>query len=88
MEYYTIAKIDSFMISCRVMGRAIEDQVIADVAKHYINRGFTRIEASFIPTGKNKPVEWLYDRLGFEVVTHSKEQTEYVLNLEKELTGG
>jgi len=80
-ENDSISYIDSFLMSCRVMARTIEDQVVAAVVEHYKARGFKRIEASFIPTGKNKPVERLYDRLGFEVAARSCERTEYVLEL-------
>ncbi|MCL2698944.1 MAG: hypothetical protein FWE68_01390, partial [Defluviitaleaceae bacterium] len=80
------AYIDSFLLSCRVMGRAIEDHVVAAVVKHYkdcgLARGVTQISAAFIPTGKNKPVERLYDRLGFQIVSESNERTEYMFKIE------
>ena len=83
-ERGSCASIESFLLSCRVMGRSIEDHAVAAVVDYYKSRGFARVEALFIPTGKNKPVERLYDRLRFEVISCSKEKTAYAFNLEKE----
>lgn len=54
--------IDSFLMSCRVMGRRLEDVIMNELAYKYIGK---KIIATFIPTAKNVPVKDLYDRLGF-----------------------
>ncbi len=57
--------IDTFLMSCRVMGRKMEDVIINELAAKYGGK----LTAEFIPTAKNAPVKELYDRLGFELVS-------------------
>ena len=59
--------IEDFIMSCRVMGRKFED-VIMNALVSWI-RGcrpeIREIQADYVKTAKNKPVEGLYDRFGF-----------------------
>ena len=57
-------RIDTFLMSCRVMGRKLEDVIINELAAKYA--GKQKLIGEFIPTAKNAPVKELYDRLGFE----------------------
>jgi FkbH-like protein len=59
------AIIDNFLMSCRVMGRNIEHAVIAEILDYLVNTGVTTVKSSFVSTAKNKPVEDLWNRLGF-----------------------
>lgn len=59
------AEIDTFLMSCRIMGRYIEDQLIGFVEDRLAEEGFGIIRACYLPTGKNKPAEGLFDRLGY-----------------------
>ena len=52
-------------MSCRVMGRKLEDVIINELADRYGNKNLV---GEFIPTAKNTPVRELYDRLGFEII--------------------
>ena len=61
--------IDTFLMSCRVMGRRVEDVFIDEILAYYIGKLF---RAEYIPTEKNRPVEELYDRLGFELAMKEK----------------
>ncbi len=58
------ARIDIFLMSCRVMGRKLEDVIINEIAAKYGGK----LTGEFIPTAKNAPVKELYNRLGFEMV--------------------
>ena len=58
-------RIDTFLMSCRVMGRKLEDVIINELAEACKGR---KLVGEFIPTAKNAPVQELYDRLGFEKV--------------------
>lgn len=55
--------IDTFLLSCRVMSRDIEKQFIIEVMKS-LPTG-SQLLGEYIPTLKNKPVESLYESLGF-----------------------
>ena len=56
--------IDTFLMSCRVMGRKLEDVIINELIAKY-HRKFI---GEFVPSAKNAPVKELYDRLGFSLV--------------------
>ncbi len=54
--------IDTFLLSCRVMSRTVEDLFLAVVAREL---GAVKLIGEFRPTPKNVPVRDLYSRLGF-----------------------
>lgn len=62
------AQINNLLMSCRVMGRHIEDTVIDAIEEKMKRYGIKQIEAKYIPTAKNKPVEDLMERLGYRLV--------------------
>lgn len=61
-------EIDTFLMSCRIMGRFIEDQVIEFIENKYRNKGFNVINASYMKTNKNLPVSDLFERLGYDLI--------------------
>ena len=62
----TEVHIDTFLMSCRVMGRKLEDVIINKLAVKYAGK---KMVGEFIPTAKNAPVKELYDKLGFKKVS-------------------
>ena len=62
------AEIDTFLISCRIMGRFIEDQVIEFIENKYRSYGYKLIKASYLKTNKNMPVSDLFERLGYDLL--------------------
>lgn len=71
--------IDSFLMSCRVLGRQVEDALFATVAGLLRDRAATTIVGTYIPTAKNNMVSDLLDRLGFTAPTGD---APYTLDLE------
>ncbi len=67
----TAPSIDTFVMSCRVMGRNIENAIIDDIESTLYAHGYTVLQAQYIPTAKNKPVENLFDKLGYEILQTS-----------------
>lgn len=61
------ASIDSFMLSCRVLGRKIEHKILDWLVAHLMGKGYKTLNAQFNPTLKNQQVEKFYDELGFNV---------------------
>ena len=59
-------KIDTFLLSCRVMGRTVEHAFLGFLVDFARRKGVKEIVGQFIPTLKNKPVELLYQQFGFE----------------------
>lgn len=57
--------IDTFLLSCRVIGRTVETAMLAHQAHRARARGLARLRGRIIPTPKNAPVRDLYLRHGF-----------------------
>jgi FkbH-like protein len=58
--------IDTFLLSCRIIGRGIEEIMMNGIVEEAKLSGIKRIKGEFIPTGKNKPAENFYEKLGFK----------------------
>ena len=58
--------IDTFLLSCRIMGRGIEEGIIGKILEIAKNKGIKKITATFIPTEKNKPAENFLKNYGFK----------------------
>ena len=74
--------IDTWLMSCRVLGRRVEQAVLAEVARVARANGVERLTATFIPSAKNKIVAEHYDALGFSLVMeHEDGSKNYTLDL-------
>jgi FkbH-like protein len=62
-------RIDTFLLSCRVIGRGIEQLMVAFVADLCRKRGVRSLVGEFIPTPKNQPAAGVYERIGFRPST-------------------
>lgn len=71
------ARIDTFIMSCRIMGRYAEDAFIDALEHYYREMGIDVLEAEFIPTAKNKPVDSFYERIGFSVIRQDEGGKKY-----------
>ena len=60
-----VLDIGSWLMSCRVLGRKIEEAMLAALVEQGRGRGVTTITACYIPTTKNGMVRELFDKLGF-----------------------
>ena len=57
--------VDTFLMSCRVIGRKVEFAFFNEVIKELQLRNVKCIKAEYIPTEKNRQVQDLYSSLGF-----------------------
>lgn len=71
--------IDSFLMSCRIIGRKLETAFLATILDDAKKNGITTIIGEYIPTKKNEPVKTLYSNHGFIRHTESK----WILDLTK-----
>ena len=69
-------RIDTFLMSCRVMGRKLEDVIINEIASVCGKK----LIAEYCPTAKNAPVRELYDRLGFRKISDHEGHKLYELD--------
>ncbi len=62
-------EIDTWLQSCRVLERGVEQALMNTVIEHARTSGVERITGHYIPTDRNVMVADLYLRLGFEART-------------------
>ena len=80
-KYGDTAEIDSFIMSCRAMGRGIETSVVNWLKDYYLkNQNLSRIVATYIPTRKNIPVKDFFIKQGFEQNGVDEGKVNYRLN--------
>jgi FkbH-like protein len=60
--------IDTWLMSCRVIGRTVEAEMLARLCGLAKQMGCTKLRGTYIPTSKNQMVEDLYPRFGFTLV--------------------
>jgi len=58
--------IDTFLLSCRVLGRKVEDGILYYIIDKAKKEGVKKIRGEFIPTRKNKPAEDFLPNFGFQ----------------------
>jgi FkbH-like protein len=56
---------DTWLMSCRVLGRRVEELVLATVAQAAIQAGASRLIGTYLPTKKNDLVAQHFAKLGF-----------------------
>jgi FkbH-like protein len=74
-------EIDTFLLSCRVIGRTVETGLLAHVAKSAAERGCQRLVGWFLPTKKNAPARDFYQQHGFVLGETNDSGTLWVLDL-------
>jgi len=77
------ALIDTFLMSCRVIGRNIEFFFMDYIVKSLINKNVITIKSIYNNTMKNKQVEEFYDNCSFDIMNRSKLSKHYILEISK-----
>ena len=72
--------VDTFLMSCRVMGRMLEDVIMDELASYYSD-GASVMKGEYIKTEKNAPVNDLFDRLGFTRTNDDPDDKTYELSI-------
>jgi len=58
--------IDTFLLSCRVIGRGVEDGILSHIIEKARKEGVSKVRGEYIKTKKNKPAENLFPSFGFK----------------------
>lgn len=74
-------RIDSWLMSCRVLNRKVEEAVCNRLAATARASGATRLVGVYVPTPRNGMVAGLYPRLGFEPLPDDGSEQRFVLDL-------
>lgn len=77
------ADIDTFLMSCRVMGRSAENEIVARIKNLLQAKGVKSVHAAYIKTAKNAPVESLFEKLGFSIVEQEEGHKEYAVDIDE-----
>jgi len=62
------ALVNTLLMSCRVLGRGVEDAFLAHIAGAAADRGARRLRGIYIPTPRNSQVATFYAERGFQAV--------------------
>jgi FkbH-like protein len=73
--------IDTWLMSCRVLKRQVEEEVLNELARLARARGCARLEGVYLPTAKNDMVRDFYGRMGFTLTAESEAKREFELPL-------
>ena len=60
--------VDTWLMSCRVLKRQVEEEVLNEIVRLAISNDCTRVMGQYIPSAKNSMVSGLYPRMGFSFV--------------------
>ncbi len=66
--------IDTWLMSCRVIGRTVEATMLEHLCRHAAQLGCTVLQGTYIPTQKNAMAAEVYAKHGFEPFNQVKEQ--------------
>jgi FkbH-like protein len=67
--------VDTWLMSCRVLGRRVEEAILQELLQQARRRGIARIIGTYRPTARNRLVEDHYAKLGFSLVERHDDGT-------------
>lgn len=73
-------EVDTWLMSCRVLNRQVEDEVINEIVRIGDTRGLKKIIGRYYPTKKNGMVSKIYEHVGFQ--TEQADESGSVYSLE------
>lgn len=77
VRYGKKAEVESFVMSCRIMGRMIENMVLDYVETDAREKGYAEIYGRYVYTPKSKPVEQFYDGLDYVILNQDEREKVY-----------
>jgi len=78
-----VMEIDTWLMSCRVLKRQVEEEVLNELARLARARWCRRLRGIYLPTPKNDMVRDFYHRMGFALISESDTGREFELRLEE-----
>jgi FkbH-like protein len=75
--------IDTFLLSCRILGKGIENAFLQYVLMKLKEEGVKTVSAKYIKTLKNSQVADFYEKNGFTLENSDEEIKNYLLSLQK-----
>jgi FkbH-like protein len=75
------AFLDTFLMSCRVMGRELETMIFIKLKNDLQQMGYDKLIAEFVLSERNTPAKKLLDNLNLNLDRKEKEKTYYSVNI-------
>jgi thioesterase domain-containing protein/acyl carrier protein len=75
-------EIDTWLMSCRVLGRRVENMTLLAVLDQAKKEGVRKLIGTYIPTDRNKLVQEHYPKLGFQLVKIENQVSTYELEVD------
>lgn len=72
--------VDSFLVSCRALGRGVEDSLWSALLERAADEGIRRLQTEYLTSPKNALAANFYNRLGLQPREHSAASVLYVLD--------
>jgi predicted enzyme involved in methoxymalonyl-ACP biosynthesis len=69
-------------MSCRVLKRGVEEEVLNELIRLAKLKNCTRLEGVYLPTPKNEMVRDFYGKMGFTLTAESETKREFELKLD------
>lgn len=76
MKYHAGAEIDTFLLSCRILGKKIENEFLKIILNKLNSEGISIVSSKYIPSKKNMQTADFYENNGFKCIK-SENGTKY-----------
>lgn len=76
-------EIDTWLMSCRVLGRRVEEAVLAEIVAQAASRNIVELRGRYIASGRNAMVSGHYGALGFSAVEQSPDESVWSLKVDE-----
>ena len=77
----TIATIDTFILSCRIIGRGVEKEYLDWIIKSLKKMNISKIYSVYIKSEKNEIVRNFYDLNKFKIISSTSKKKDYLKNI-------
>jgi iturin family lipopeptide synthetase A len=74
--------IETLLLSCRVLGKQIEDSILAGLARYCREHGIYVMEAKYLPTEKNEQVLEFLKRTGWKRMESTEHYTRFTISVD------
>src|SRR4029077_17621722 len=76
-------RIDTWLMSCRVLKRQVEEEVLNELVRLGKSKGGDRLEGVYLPTAKNAMVRDFYLSIGFVLTQEDETYRKFQLQIQQ-----
>jgi FkbH-like protein len=77
-------RVDTWLMSCRVLGRGVEIATMSVLTKIARSHGYARVIGEFVASGRNQPARDVYERCGFSARTTDDARSMWSFDLDRD----